>query len=154
MKEVSRKEAEVKKEKEEAESSKLAASLKYTHQATLKETLTKRNPYSKDSARYRDITRKLAIFVGCCIIANRIVENLEFKDLISTLDTRYQLLGRTSIHKELDKIMIELKAKICAHIQSASAVSICCDVWSKKDLTSYLGITAHFFPGMTTAVTW
>ena len=40
MKEVSRKEAEAKKEKEEAESLKLAASLKYTHQATLKETLS------------------------------------------------------------------------------------------------------------------
>ena len=49
--EVSRKEAEA-KEKEEAESSKLAAPLKYMHQATLKETLTKRNAYSKDSARY------------------------------------------------------------------------------------------------------
>ena len=69
MKEVSRKEAEAKKEKEEAESSKLATSLKYTYQATLKETLTKRNPYSKDSARYRDITRKLTIFVGSCNVA-------------------------------------------------------------------------------------
>ena len=146
MKEVSRKEEEAKKAKEEAESSKRAASLKYTRQATLKETLTNRNPYSKDSARYRDITRKLAIFVGSCNVANRIVENLEFKDLLSTLDTRYQMPGRSSIHKELDKIMIELKAKICAYIQSASAVSICCDVWSKKGLTSsYLGIMAHFF---------
>ena len=41
--------------------------------------------------------------------------------------------------------MIELKAKISVCIQSANSVSICCDIWSKKGLTSsYLGITAHF----------
>ena len=43
-------------------------------------------------------------------------------------------------------MMIELTAKISAHIQSANAVSLCCDIWSKKGLTSsYLGIIVHFF---------
>ena len=42
--------------------------------------------------------------------------------------------------------MIELKAKVSAHVQSANTLSLCCDIWSKKGLSSsYLGITAHFF---------
>ena len=106
----------------------------------------KHNPYSMNSARYCDITRKLAFFVSSCNIANRKVENLNLRDLLSTLDTRCQVPGRSSIHTELNRIMIELMAKICVYIQSASAISICCDIWSKKGLTSsYLGITAHFF---------
>ena len=56
------------------------------------------------------------------------------------------MLGRGSINRELDQVLIELKAKISVHLQSANFVSICCDIWSKKRLTSsYLGTTAHFF---------
>ena len=62
--EIMRKEDEVKKKKVEKESAKRAASLKYHHQSTLKESLAKKNPYSKESLRYKLITRKLAIFVG------------------------------------------------------------------------------------------
>ena len=35
---------------------------------------------------YKWITRKLAIFVGSSNMANLIVENLEFKDLVHALD--------------------------------------------------------------------
>jgi len=42
--------------------------------------------------------------------------------------------------------MIELKAKKSTYIKNANAVSITCDIWLKKGLTSsYLGVTAHFF---------
>ena len=144
--EIVRKEQESKKVKAEKECSKRAASLKYHHQSTLKESLEKKNPYSKDSPRYKLITRKLAIFVGSSSVANRIVENLEFQDLLSAMDNRYPVPGRSSIQKELDQIMIELKAKVSAYIESANAVSITCDIWSKRGLTSsYLGVTAHFY---------
>ena len=134
------------KKKVKKESAKRAASLKYHHQSTLKESLAKKNLYSKDSVRYKLITRKLAIFVGSTSVANRIVENLEFRDLLSAMDDRYPVPGRNSIQRELDQIMIEIKAKISAYIESANSVSITCDIWSKKGLTSsYLVITAHFY---------
>jgi len=57
------KKEEVKKQKMEKESAKHVASLKHLHQFTLKESLAKLNPYSKDSVRYKLITRKLAIFI-------------------------------------------------------------------------------------------
>jgi len=102
--------------------------------------------YGKDNKQYKAITRKLAIFVGSSNVANSLVENLEFKDLLHTLDPRYPVPGRASIHKELDKILTELKAKMSVHVQSANAISLCCDIWSKNGLSScYLGVTAHFF---------
>ena len=67
-------------------------------------------------------------------------------DLLETLDPRYQVLGRTALNKELNCVLIELKAKITTHIESANKISICCDVWSKKCLaSSYLGVTGLFF---------
>ena len=138
--EIVRKEEESKKVKTEKECAKRAASLKYHHQSTLKESLEKKNLYSKHSPRYKLITRKLAIFVGSSSVANRIVENLEFHDLLSAMDKRYSVPGRSSIEKELDQVIIELRAKVSAYIESANAVSITCDIWSKRGLTSsYLG---------------
>lgn len=33
-----------------------------------------------------------------------------------------------------------------AYLQGANRISLCCDIWSKRGLTSsYLGVTAHFF---------
>ena len=92
------------------------------------------------------ITKKLAVFVGASNVANSLVECLEFKDLLATLDPRYPIPGRALLNQEIERILIELKAKISACIQSANKISITCDVWSKKGLTSsYLGITGHFF---------
>ena len=79
---------------------KRAASLKYCQQLTLKESSKRHNVYEKDSMKYKAITRKLPIFVGSSNVANSIVENLEFKDLLYTMDARYPVPGRSSIWKE------------------------------------------------------
>lgn len=118
------------------------------HQSTLKQsfTITKHTAYTKDSQQYKAITRKLAIFIGSSNVANRIVENLEFVDLLKTMDPRYLVPKRTALNRELNCVLIELKAKIMAFLEGANKISICCDVWTKKGLTSsYLGVTGHFF---------
>lgn len=130
------------KRKLEEDSRRRATSLKYHHQVSLKESFQRSSPYSKHSS----IMRKLAIFVGSTNVASRIVENVEFKDLLHSMDPRYPTPGLTVINKELDEVMFELKAKISVHLQSATKISLCADIWSKKELTStYLKITAHFF---------
>ena len=146
MNDILRKEEDMKKVKAEKEKMKSEESLKHYQQSTLKESFTRQAVYSKDSERYKLITRKLTIFVSSSTVANCLVENLEFKDLVRALDPRYPVPGRRSINRELDQVWIELKAKISVHLQSANFVSICCDIWSKKGLTSsYLGTTAYFF---------
>ena len=68
--------------REEAATKKQGSSLKHHYQASLKETLTKRTMYSKDSPRYKQLTKKLAIFVGASNVLNSLVESLEFKDIL------------------------------------------------------------------------
>ena len=52
----------------------------------------------------------------------------------------------------MEKIYIEMKAKIGCYLEQSKKVSLSADIiWSKKGRTSsYLGITAHFFPLRTT----
>ena len=140
------KEEKQKKEKERRETARRGKSLKVSQQLTLAETLKSKSAYRKDSDRYQLISKKLAIFIGSSNVSNSIVDNLEFRDLLFALDGRYTMPGRAAMMKEIDKVVIELKAKISSYLQEASKVSICADIWSKKGMTSsYLGITGHFY---------
>ena len=76
-----------KKAKLESDRLKCERSLKHYQQSTLKDSFSRQCVYTKDSEQYRAITRKLAIFVGSSNVANRLVDNLEFKDLVQTLDS-------------------------------------------------------------------
>ena len=50
------------------------------------------------------------------------------------------------IATEMDKLLVDLKAKLLTQMKQAREVAICVDIWSKKGLTaSFLGVTAHFF---------
>ena len=67
---------------------------------------------TRDSHQYKVITQKLAIFVGRSNFANSIVENVEFRYLLSTYP-RYPVAGRTALR---NCVLIELKAKVAAHL--------------------------------------
>ena len=84
-------EESAKKAKMKQEAEKQQASLKVSHQMTLAESLRCGTYYDKSSAQYCDICRKLAIFVGTMNVPCSIVQNLEFQDLLSTLDHRFHV---------------------------------------------------------------
>ena len=75
---------------------KVQAKKSLIHQSTLKESLSKQTMYTKDGHQYKAITRKLAIFVGSSNVANRIVENFEFVNLLQTMDPRYPVPRKNS----------------------------------------------------------
>ena len=105
-------------------------------------SIGRKKEYDKESDRYKLITRKLAIFVGCTNVPNVIVKSPEFRDLLTTLDRHFVVPGRASISKELDKVMADLKAKIVNVLKDSQRVSICADIWTKKGMSSsYLEIT-------------
>lgn len=133
---------------EELEQKKEASSklVRQTKQLSIAESLKIKTSYDKNSQRYLNLTKHLAIFIGSTSIPNSIVENLEFRSFVKALDCRYPAPGRTLIAKELDKVLVTLKQNINALMSEARKVSLCADIWSKKGLTSsYLGVTAHLF---------
>lgn len=143
---LTRREEKDKREKESQKAVQRATSMKVSQQLTLAESIRPKNAYGKESDRYKLITKKLAIFIGSTNTAYNMVENLEFKDFVHTMDRRYTVPGRAAIRNEIEKVVIELKAKIGSFLQESKKISICADIWSKKGMTSsYLGVTAHFF---------
>lgn len=86
-----------KKANEEAKNKKCAQLLKA---AKLTQSLSNGTMYKKDSDQHKLLTRKLAVFVGSSNIANRIVESLDFWDLLHCLDHRCQVPGRAAVKKK------------------------------------------------------
>ena len=137
------KEEEKEKEEKEAKKSKSIVGIA-RGQKTLGEAFQRK--YDKESRKYRDITRKLAVFIGSCNVPNSLVENEEFRSFVQVLDPRYHVPGRARICKEIDQVLLGLKAKIQEFIADAQKITLCADIWTKKGMTSsYLGITGHFF---------
>ena len=103
-------------------------------------------PYTKDSTKYKQLTKKLAVFVGCSNVATLLVENQEFRELLHELDPCYIVPGRAAIRAELSRVLAQVKTKISQVLKKARKIHLCCDIWSKKGMTeSFIGITAHFF---------
>jgi len=84
--------------------------------------------YTQGSPQYQAISKKLAIFIGCTNVPCSIIEYIEFHDFVHTLDWCYSLPGRACIRKELQKLLIELKAKIGSFLEEAYKISICADI--------------------------
>ena len=68
-------------------------------------------PYTKDSTKYKQLTKKLAVFVGCSNVATILAENQEFRELLHELDPHYIVPGRTAIRAELSRVFAQVKAK-------------------------------------------
>ena len=103
-------------------------------QQTLHEAVRKTKPFNQESEHYKRITHKLTVFVAASNVANRVVEDEQFRAL------------RTAIERQMNKLLIDLNSKMEAVLQSARKIAITTDVWSKKGLvSSFLGITTHFF---------
>lgn len=50
------------------------------------QSMLKVQPFSKDSAKHKVITSKLAVLVATANVAYHIVENFEFRELLSELE--------------------------------------------------------------------
>lgn len=60
--------------------------MKFSHQLTLAESLKSSTFYDKESIQCKTISRKLAIFISSTNVPYRIVEKLEFHDLLYELN--------------------------------------------------------------------
>ena len=62
--------------------------------------------------------------------------NVEFKELLCELDPLYQVLGIFNNAKELDVLYSKLKKDLKKSLNSATIISLCADIWSKKGMTA------------------
>ena len=91
------------------------------------------------------VTDALVDFVAEDLMPLRLVESLRFQKLLKALDPQYSLPSRKHLSTTLlTKKYEQLKAHIKSRLRSVSTVNLTIDLWSNRQMRSYLGITAHY----------
>lgn len=68
-----------------------------------------------------------------------------FKSFVHSLDPQYQLPS----HKHLSAVLLakkyrEIRAKVVNHLQNTPSINLTMDLWTNRQMRSFVGITGHF----------
>ena len=101
--------------------------------------------YDAKHPKQKQVTDALVDFIAEDLMPLHLVDSLRFQKLLKSLDPQYSLPSRKHLSTNLlTKKYDHLKAKVKEHLKNVLVVNLTIDLWSNRQLRSYLGITAHY----------
>ena len=85
------------------------------------------------------ITNALSHFIAKEMMPFNIVEQPNFKELMSILEEWYEVPSRK------DALYVDTRGRIAESIKNAEYFSITTDMWSSNTMEPYLAVTMHSF---------
>lgn len=101
--------------------------------------------YGQTNQEYKAITKSLALFFSGTNCPKSIVENPLFINMVSVLNSQYWTPSRHVLTKEITQFHFDLDQKLREALSNTKRITIVLDLWSKKDMTPFIGVTGHFF---------
>ena len=102
--------------------------------------------YSSTDPRQIRITNAITDFVAGTLQSLSVVESNHFKELIQSVDSRAAIPSRKHLSTNLIKNRAnEIKKMLCLKLQRTSDISIMIDIWSNRQMRSFIGITVQYF---------
>jgi len=101
---------------------------------------------SYTAAEQEHITVKLAQWISVDLQPFSVVEQVEFRQLINTLDSCYIIPCRQTITQEVDLLFSQRRKNIQLEMNNfTTKVALTTDIWSSSyNNTAFLGITMHY----------
>uniref|UniRef100_A0A1X7VJ64 BED-type domain-containing protein n=1 Tax=Amphimedon queenslandica TaxID=400682 RepID=A0A1X7VJ64_AMPQE len=112
-------------------------------QQTLPQSLERSTAYPKDSTK-RKIIDDAMLKMIVTDLQPLSVEDGGLNNLVSILDSLYQLPSRATITRRLPELYAKVKAKLYKQLEATSNVSLTTDIWTSRQTKSYCCITAHY----------
>lgn len=135
-----------KRREESAKSSSKKINISSTgNQKTLADCFNRQKPYEESSLENSKRNEALALFLGGTNVPISTVENSLFRNLVAVLDHRYVVPGRFKATKMVANLRTKLNARITQLLLESNRITLTTDLWTKKDLTPFMGVTAHFY---------
>ena len=107
--------------------------------------VTEPKKYPASDRRQQQLTEALVLFVACNLIPFSVVGSPYFKGLLSTADPRFQMPSRKHlISTVLRDKFTALQTDVKQRLRDAQSVCLTLDIWSSRQMRSYLGVTAHY----------
>ncbi len=112
------------------------------------ELIRQQSCHQHNSPTHKHLTKLLSICFATNGLPYRLVESLEFKELLLALDKRYLPPNRRALAEEIAALTMNVESEVRQRIDGAFRLNVVCDIWSRKSLTeSYLGILVQFYDG-------
>ena len=116
-----------------------------TTQATLDGIFTPPKKYSAFDRRQQNLNDALVLFVSCDLIPFSVVDSPYFRGLLEAANPSYQVPTRKHlVNRLLQEKHNEVRMNIKSRLEKADWVSVTLDIWSSRQMRSYIGITGHF----------
>ncbi|XP_073700781.1 zinc finger BED domain-containing protein 4-like [Garra rufa] len=118
----------------------------FLNQPTVSDAFKRREPYSRDSTRWKDITFRIMEFICLDEQPLSVVEDKGFRRLLSCLDPRYDPPGRKYLTDVcLPTLYQTVNTNIDRLLKDSVYISFTSDIWSADACPmSLLSLTAHF----------
>lgn len=114
-------------------------------QSSIASFMRDKKKYDANDPRQKRITDAITSFVAGTLQSLSIVEAEDFRDMIATVDPRAVVPSRKHLSsKLLEKNSGEIREKLMKAFDKVSRLSLAIDIWSNRQLRSYIGITVHF----------
>ena len=114
-------------------------------QQTLTHLVQPKKKYDTKHPKQLMVTDALVDFVAEDLMPLHLIDSLRFQKLLKSLDPQYCLpsrkhLSTTLLTKKYDQLKVQIKNRL----KNVKVVNLTIDLWSNRQMRSYLGITAHY----------
>lgn len=118
---------------------------KHPAQTTINATLNLATPYASTSRRHQEITQAVAIYIAKAMAPINTVNNEAFKEMIKTLDKRYEMPSRNYFSKvALPALYKQCREEIRKEIADLPFYATTTDLWSSRTMEPYMSLTIHY----------
>ena len=120
-------------------------SISDTEQTSMDSFISHPKKYPTSDLRQKQLTDALVLFVGCDLIPFSVVDSPYFQGLLRAADPRFQMPSRKHLVGTLlrDKFR-EMESDVMQRLEMTHNVCLTLDIWSSRQMRSYLGISAHY----------
>lgn len=95
--------------------------------------------------RQTSVTNALVNFVAEDLIPLSLVESTRFQKFVSILKPQYQMPSRKHLARVLLKKKYDtVKSNLLDQLQKIKYINVTVDLWSNRQMKSYLGMTGHY----------
>lgn len=121
------------------------ASKPSTSQPTLIETVTRTQPYKKDSKAKKEVDELIMEWIVKDLMPLSAVESKAFRKLIKRLDPKYELPSRREVGRtHLPALYNQEVKRVRKELEEATDVALTTDLWTSRQTKGYITVTAHF----------
>ncbi|XP_005098416.1 zinc finger BED domain-containing protein 4-like [Aplysia californica] len=113
-------------------------------QPTLHQSFEAKTKYNQHALRKQLLDQKEIQMITWDMQPLSIVQDEGFRELMQTMDPKYDLISRRTIGRRLPALYEERRTMLAGLLSETDAVTLTTDIWTSRRTEAFITVTAHF----------